>query len=859
MHTEEESPHRTEYMMKRYNVERAYYQGRHPFTYEEVNEAALNHKTQLQEARNEISSKIKELDPLEKALRPKGKVLSSANQQTLKDFNDGVRRFCEFSVERLSCVLVDLFKTSESMLSPAPCRYAVIAVGSLARGEFSPYSDLEYMFAIESNDHRAYFHQMAVDTYFRLGNLEETPLKYMDIAELCNEAGSCWFNVHSHSNGLKIDGLQRQAGNIPTGNGRLDGFPLIFTRSEIERIQSHSRDHEDVLSCQGFICGSENFYLDIRQTWRQCDLELRNQRQGSRIDELCKAVLSFDFLPMIEFARFTRQAAAKRDIFRFASLLILYLRNIFCIDTCNPWEVIEVFREKYDFSAVNVLCLKFLVSSATFVRSSAYLHYQSQRDLILHAVSDDDGRFYSLPDNLAFSLSCLLTPIKLTFTECLLQAQTDKDILRLVKLSDIEISLGGEAVSYFQIGMPDKALEILDLQNDYKLNDASITDRLSVLTNTSQSACDMSAYHTATLLQIAVILSLKEDLTTASEILNNLQQNLKVAIDNSEHPSIKSWQRKFLSKVLICLSMTERDRGDIDSALDHAQKSWDIMNEFPEELSSPDSFSVLAWLGFCATHNKHYSLGLQYLQQAVDGLQVLLNKCNEHEYDTICFRLVQAELDRAQLYHNMPNPDYPQALLCAQQALQIFRSRQVNTGSSLEALILRPIGDAYRMLGKPNDAKKHLNKALKFCRQDKIRSQILNSLGDLFHSQKDFTSAIESYNQSLDAGSPGHPEDTVRTLLALGRCSLAVGNIDAAISSFEKAQNLNHQSDDQQFKAEVNHHLAEAWYIVGDTLKSHQYLVQAECAGKNLCSSHPIIPLITALKKRLEPFSHDDA
>ena len=68
-----------------------------------------------------------------------------------------------------------------------------------------------------------YFERLAVTSYFLIGSLGETKLSYMDIDELKG-----WFDDLS-TNGLKIDGLTTGAGNVPTGNGKTEGYQLIVT------------------------------------------------------------------------------------------------------------------------------------------------------------------------------------------------------------------------------------------------------------------------------------------------------------------------------------------------------------------------------------------------------------------------------------------------------------------------------------------------------------------------------------------------------------------------------------------------------------------------------------------------------
>jgi len=51
---------------------------------------------------------------------------------------------------------------------------------------------------------------------------------------------------------------------------------------------------------------------------------------------------------------------------------------------CNSWEVVDRLIVEHRLSKLNALCLKFVLSAAVYVRSSAYLFYKSQRDFILY-------------------------------------------------------------------------------------------------------------------------------------------------------------------------------------------------------------------------------------------------------------------------------------------------------------------------------------------------------------------------------------------------------------------------------------------------------------------------------------------
>ena len=83
-----------------------------------------------------------------------------------------------------------------------------------ARGEATPYSDLEYLFLVDEStpESMRYFETLSMISYFLMGDLGETKLSYMAVQELHG-----WFDDKA-KNGFKIDGLAKGAGNIPTGH-----------------------------------------------------------------------------------------------------------------------------------------------------------------------------------------------------------------------------------------------------------------------------------------------------------------------------------------------------------------------------------------------------------------------------------------------------------------------------------------------------------------------------------------------------------------------------------------------------------------------------------------------------------------
>ena len=126
-----------------------------------------------------------------------------------------------------------------------PCQFSVVVMGSLARGEATPYSDIEYMFLVQDSAQQnlEYFETLAVTTYFVIGNIGETKLSNFCIKEL-----ESWFEDCS-KNGFRMDGISENAGNIPTGRAgfmnETQKYPFILTPTELGEEYKRRLGHPD--------------------------------------------------------------------------------------------------------------------------------------------------------------------------------------------------------------------------------------------------------------------------------------------------------------------------------------------------------------------------------------------------------------------------------------------------------------------------------------------------------------------------------------------------------------------------------------------------------------------------------------
>ena len=312
-----------------------------------------------------------------------------------------------------------------------PCPFVVVAIGSLARGEATPYSDLEYMFLIKQSTPRieAYFERLAITTYFVIGNLRETKLSYMAIEEL-----EGWFDDCA-KNGFKIDGLQKNAGNIPTGYG-VGGFKNKFILTSEELLEEYKQCFTYPLQEQairGDVTAmlrymkevfSYNMPGDVLDTLREKISQVKPSRERVENNEkmLKSDIAKFDFKPSSELEDKGYTLNVKKDIFRFPSILLLDLAIVHDTSCSMSWDVPSNMQQSGCLSKNMAEMFCFILATACYVRLEVYLHHDSHDDRVSVAKHTGIGggygkscspyRRYFMNKGLYFSICASIIPLK---------------------------------------------------------------------------------------------------------------------------------------------------------------------------------------------------------------------------------------------------------------------------------------------------------------------------------------------------------------------------------------------------------------------------------------------------------------
>ena len=141
-----------------------------------------------------------------------------------------------------------LVKECESRLGKPPCDYAIIALGSVARMEATPFSDLEFaiLYSDRPNvgDAVKYFQILTHFLHLKVINFGETILPSLGIEQLnhleSSDPSDNWFYDSETPRGISFDGAMPWASKTPLGRMATKDKPaleLIKTPEEMAKIQ----------------------------------------------------------------------------------------------------------------------------------------------------------------------------------------------------------------------------------------------------------------------------------------------------------------------------------------------------------------------------------------------------------------------------------------------------------------------------------------------------------------------------------------------------------------------------------------------------------------------------------------------
>ena len=301
-----------------------------------------------------------------------------------------------------------------------PCDYAVIALGSLAREEATPFSDVEFAVLVDAENPRtlSYFRCLTHLLYQIVLDLGETILPAVDVPCLRG-----WFHDRWTKRGVAFDGQMSRACKTPLGKAtmwdptagadargqQVDGYELIRTPARMAEFQSpdwerkdgllgvelltfrliHGRNAERLLDEYRREC---SVFLDVTvpRMSQQATPMLQTVRQQRAIRRLRSDEATYQTHVGEERTDF-QTPEVKRELYRFLSVCIESVYWL-CLDSISAaaaedgrnatstWDRVDALRVRGMLTEAGAANLRLAVSIAAQTRLGTYLAYGRQKE-----------------------------------------------------------------------------------------------------------------------------------------------------------------------------------------------------------------------------------------------------------------------------------------------------------------------------------------------------------------------------------------------------------------------------------------------------------------------------------------------
>ena len=677
------------------------------------------------------------------------------------------RELFEAIAKETKSLLANFYQEAEAALGPAPCKYAVIGLGSIALQQITPYSDLEFAILMEAAqseaqeaEWRAYLHNLTHLVHFRVINLGETVLPFSEYKISLDHLGK---------KGLNFD----LGGKTPLGRKDKPYYDLIqpvekmlhYLRNEGNKMEHIDKLLPFILECTCHVYGEPSLHAAYQEKQRQFfesqDPAGKHAYQERVMKVLLQGMTELDQSQPGVVKAGRKQAGnlrlvgpklhpedagklydVKQEIYRLPDRLLYGLAFYYGILPQSAWDAVEQLQERHIIGVSEgakqaAHRLKYAVSFATMLRLATYTHYGEQKEVL--AGSAD-------------------------------RATTEQVASELFSLPEQALQENGSLFKYYYTALAlhremEDFFELLHLRSQVQANPALARTLASELGTAGKFSATQDPfyfqssdfYDTSCAVEVSIynrLLQYKEAAKCAEKHLNTVKERY-------------FYNHKKLARDHHNLGVAYYHLGKFDQSFDHFRSSLAFLQKlYPE--GHRQVAKVLRSLGIAHYNLSEFEQSLSYFEQSLKMLQSLY-QANHPE-------IVQALGSVGAAYEQIGK--FEESIKYRQQALEMLTSLyQEHHPDKASALL--SLGDAYAAVGQLAES----------------RDQKEHALANFQQSLQYKKEALEMF-RALHGRS--HPE-IARALLSLGDAYAAIGQLEASCQH-QEASTKNLEKSLQQKK-----------------------------------------------------------
>ena len=725
-------------------------------------------------------------------------------------------------------IMAEISQYCEDTMGKAPCEYAIVGMGSLAREEITPYSDFEHIILLfDDENHKSYleyFRWFSVIFHIVVLNLRETIVPSLNIASFNAKESSLgdWFYDDVTPRGISFDGMMPHACKFPLGRQQHTQYKQFTTElikpvSEMLEYLSSDADLKngyhlaDILTKTCFVFGNEDIFKQFADGAQiYCDPKSETDIINDIKKQVKQDLNNFSTRFRLSSLKSQQTINIKQLVYRSTTIFISALARKHNISANSSFDIIDQTAKNKHITQITGDKLKFAIAIACEMRLRVYTKKNRQCDNAIDLQQDGIETFLEIVGvactisyfQIAYCLQCEVAK-QLNFTK--LHFYTDPQLINIT----IGLAFGIKNLRSFcedsqkQIWDPSKFdfdACIEQLESEMKLN--AINDCSNQTDLNPQEVKSVADYLRST--QV-----FDEAVEFYKHLLNVYESK---SVDKSCDYDV-AWANHLIGYCLIELHQP-------DQALSYLRRSLEIEQNcgWPKRVAADrDVATTLHNIGKCHIDLHNYDEALTNLNRALEIEQnTTLN--------------ADADRDVAITLHNIGNchidlHNYDEALTNLNRALEIKQNSTLNADTDRDvAITLHNIGYCHIDLHNYDEALTNLNRALEIEQNTTLNADAdrdvaitLHNIGNCHIDLHNYDEALTNLNRALEIKqsttlNADTDRDVAVTLHNIGRCHIDLHNYDEALTNLNRALEIKQNTT---LNADTDRSIAVTLHAIG--------------------------------------------
>ena len=264
---------------------------------------------------------------------------------------------------RYKSIMADVSEFCEDVMGKAPCEYAIVGMGSLAREEITPYSDFEHIILLFDNknykSHLEFFRWFSVIFNVIILNLQETIIPSLNVNSLNMKESKFgnWYYDSITPRGISFDGFMPHACKFPLGRTQHTAkkpfeTELIKPVSEMLEYLSSEADLKngyhlaDILTKTCFVFGNKKIFEQFSHGVQN---HLNNQLKADTIKNIQQQVKDdmdkFSTRFRLSKLKLQNKINVKQFVYRSTTIFISALARLYNISANSSFDIVDNIKQ----------------------------------------------------------------------------------------------------------------------------------------------------------------------------------------------------------------------------------------------------------------------------------------------------------------------------------------------------------------------------------------------------------------------------------------------------------------------------------------------------------------------------------